>query len=230
MCGIFGFVATDNSKYDLELLEHIAIDTERRGPHAFGFAWIDARNRLRMYKQPGRISENLSLLRMARDARMLIGHCRYATHGDPSNNLNNHPHASDGGWIVHNGVIGHHCEINEGHLLNPVTDCDSETLAMLIEEVDGSLTDRVAYAINECATSPFAMMGLWRSPMRLVAGRMGNPLHWIRYDEGYYLASNASATPDRWVVDDGTMLEFTHRGGETIVEQSVISDVVASIV
>lgn len=228
MCGIFGWVADGDGRLDVPFLERVAVDTESRGPHAFGFAWIDGRNRLRMFKQSGRISDHLSLLRMARDARMLIGHCRYATHGSPSNNLNNHPHPCDGGWIVHNGVIGDYREINEGHCLHPVSACDSETLALLIEELDGTLIERCSAAVEECATSALAMLGLWRSPMRMVAARAGNPLHWARYEEGFYLASNASALPNCGPADNGTALSFTIRDGRTHVVEYDVSVVAAA--
>ena len=86
MCGVFGFVSRDGGKMNVELLGRIAEVTERRGPHAFGFAWIDRRGRLKCYKQTGRITDHLGLMMMAADARMLIGHCRFAFH--PSQHAN----------------------------------------------------------------------------------------------------------------------------------------------
>ena len=70
---------------------------------------------------------------MARNARMLVGHCRWATHGDPRNNLNNHPHPADGGWIVHNGVVHNHEDLRRRVRPLAVTECDSEVLGLLIE-------------------------------------------------------------------------------------------------
>lgn len=60
MCGVFGFVS-NGGKINMERLQTIARATERRGPHSFGFAWIDARGRLRCFKQTGRISDHLGL-------------------------------------------------------------------------------------------------------------------------------------------------------------------------
>jgi hypothetical protein len=77
LCGGFGFVSRDGGTLNVELLVQIPEVTERR------------------------VSDHLGLLQMAADARMLIGHCRWATQGDPADNINNHPHAADGGWIVH---------------------------------------------------------------------------------------------------------------------------------
>jgi hypothetical protein len=61
------------------------------------------------------------------DARMLIGHLRFATHGKPEENINNHPHPADGGWIVHNGVVA----TTNGSCAGcwPVSECDSESSA-----------------------------------------------------------------------------------------------------
>ena len=194
MCGIFGYVAKNGAPFKLEALREIAKVTETRGPHAFGFAWIDGRGRLRMFKQSGRISRSIDALSIAADARLLIGHCRYATHGSPENNLNNHPHPCDGGWLVHNGVVSNSKYLNDEYMLHPVTECDSETLALLIEEMNGHLTDRML-ATASLAQGALAMMGLWRSPQRLVAVRNGNPLHISETNGGYYLASLGNGMP-----------------------------------
>ena len=226
MCGIFGYVAAHGQKFDPRRMDAIAQATEARGPHAFGFAWIDSRGRLRMFKRSGRISDYLGCLSMARDAQMLIGHCRYATHGRHENNLNNHPHACDGGWLVHNGIIHDHRDINEGYMLSPVTHCDSETLALLIEELDGTLVDRCLRASKICATGPLAMMALWRSPQRLVALRAnGQPLHLGANKEGTYLASLATGLPSPRPLADDSAVSITTKNHETRVLRHGLSAV-----
>ena len=196
MCGVFGFVSNNGRRPDLKRLEAIAAATQKRGRHAFGFAWIDSRGRLRSYKQTGRVVDYLGLLNMARDAKMLIGHCRFATQGDPANNLNNHPHPADGGWYVHNGVIGDYRAIIEEFDLYPVTDCDSEVIGLMIEEFDGSLSQRVVAATEQIAGDGSAVvLGLWCAPARLVAVRSGNPLHVAETRDGVYLASLATDMP-----------------------------------
>src|SRR5438270_12970439 len=142
MCGVFGFVSRDNGKVNLEVLGQIAEVTERRGPHAFGFAWIDRRGRLKCYKQTGRITDHLGLLLMAADARMLVGHCRFATQGSPDDNINNHPHPADGGWLVHNGQVRNYRELVDLFDLYPVSACDSEVLGLLIEQAKGGTLER----------------------------------------------------------------------------------------
>lgn len=216
MCGVFGYVSQDDQRPNLQRLQTIAENTERRGPHAFGFAWVDSRGRLRSYKQTGRITESMGMLAMAADARMLIGHCRYATQGDPENNLNNHPFACDGGWIVHNGVIADYTDILERHDLYANTDCDSETLALLIEALDGTLPQRCGRAVAEIASPRAAVvLGLWTHPMRLIAVRRGNPLCWGRAKSGIYMASLPGGLPsNRRDVKDGNVLEFRIGEGE----------------
>ena len=211
MCGIFGFVAKKNT-IDLRVLERIARQTETRGRHAFGFAWVDQRGRLKMFKSQGRITDHLSLLRMAEGARMLIGHCRFATHGKPSNNLNNHPHPVDGGWLVHNGVIGAYREIIRENHLRPVTHCDSEVLGLLVERAaDGSLFDRVCEAAETCADRDLAMAALWRDPRELILVRAGNPVHVADVSGGYWFASLKKGLPDgAYMLRNNTAVSFTH--------------------
>lgn len=211
MCGVFGFVSFDGKGPDLRRLQAIAEVTMRRGPHAFGFAWLDFAGRLRMFKRTGRIVDHLGLLAMARDARMLIGHCRFATHGDPDNNLNNHPHPADGGWIVHNGVIGAYNEIVTRNELQPVTDCDSEVLGLLIERGRGTFRKRCVEAVSSAVGGrggPLVMLGLWSRPARMVVIRHGNPLSvgMIGGGERYYLGSLADKLP-------GDVMEVRDRSG-----------------
>ncbi len=194
MCGVFGFVAKENGPLNMNILKRIAKVTERRGPHAWGMAWLNRSGRLCMYKQTGRIRDSLGMLAMARDAVMLIGHTRYATQGDPDNNLNNHPHPCDGGWIVHNGVIPHFRELITEHELHPVTECDSEVLGLLVEKLQGDLLTRCVDTANIAGQRNFVMLGLWK-PGRLVAVRHGNPLHVGETNRGYYLASLADGLP-----------------------------------
>jgi glucosamine--fructose-6-phosphate aminotransferase (isomerizing) len=214
MCGVFGFVSLDGEGPNIKRLKMIARVTMRRGPHAFGFAWVDGKGRLRMFKKTGRIVDHLALLAMAHDARFLIGHCRYATHGSPENNLNNHPHPADGGWIVHNGVVRNYESILADRDMAPVTDCDSEVLGLLIEQETGTFRNRCA-AAAQLADGPLALMGLWSRPGRLVAIRSGNPLSIGIANGGTraYLASLPDDLPGKVLsVKDKSGVEFTKKG------------------
>lgn len=195
MCGVFGFVAKKDTTVNPKILERIARVTMRRGPHAWGMSWIDTHGTLKSYKQSGRVVDALALLSMAHDAQMLIGHCRWATHGDPDDNRNNHPHAVAGGYLVHNGVIERYTKLVNHYGLNPVSECDSEVLGLLMErETKGDYLDKAIKACLIAADRPLVMLGLFK-PGRLVAVRMGNPLHMGETPKGFYLASLADGLP-----------------------------------
>lgn len=55
MCGIFGYVAKRDKPVNLRSLEIVAAATMRRGPHAWGLAWVDRHGDLRHFKQAGQI-------------------------------------------------------------------------------------------------------------------------------------------------------------------------------
>jgi glucosamine 6-phosphate synthetase-like amidotransferase/phosphosugar isomerase protein len=146
---------------------------------------------------------------MASDARLLIGHCRWATQGDPGEAINNHPHPCDGGWLVHNGVVSHYHELIQQYKLHPVSRCDSEVIALLVEKEDGNHLQRACRAVLKVRSQPLVVLGLWRAPQRLVAIRNGNPLHMGCVKEGTYLASLAEGLPGRVsVMKDGQGVDF----------------------
>ena len=195
MCGVFGYISDDRQTIDLDTLKQIALETETRGRHAWGLAWIDSAGRLKTFRQTGKISSQLGLLSMARDAVALIGHCRFATHGSPQHNINNHPHPCDGGWIVHNGVIRNYHDLIAGHGLIPTSECDSEVIGLLIERTTGCIVDRCAEALEYIAPGPLAVLGLWKTDM--VLARRGNPLHRGRTKQGHYFASLPGSLPGK---------------------------------
>jgi len=213
MCGVFGFIARKNHDLDLVQLKRIARVTESRGTHAFGFAWVDGSGRLKMFKQAGKISDYLGMLNLAADARMLIGHCRLATHGKPEQNINNHPHPVDGGWLVHNGVVHGYQRLLEVHNLFPVSDCDSEVLGQLFEESEGTMVERTRLAVNATDLSNLVTLSLWNRPRRLIAVRRGNPL-WMSHDTtGTYLGSCTDDLPgELQKVRNDSILEFRDGG------------------
>ena len=86
MCGLFGFMTRDGSGPDINRLKRIAIETQSRGDHAFGLAWVDRDGRLHMFKRPGPAMANLDDIERCRDALVVVGHCRWATHGSPPDN------------------------------------------------------------------------------------------------------------------------------------------------
>ena len=213
MCGVFGFITSDGRGPDVARLLRIALVTQTRGAHAFGLAWVDADGALHTFKQPGPASSHLGQLECCRGARAVIGHCRYATHGSPADNRNNHPHVVGSGYLVHNGVITNHQQLLRRHRLTQTSQCDSEILGLLMSRTAGSIVQRAAWAANQ-VQGDLAMLGIWRSPARILVCRRGRPLHVGQAREGLYLASLTEGLPAKArVVTDGTARVVTYDDG-----------------
>lgn len=196
MCGIFGFKTKTGRGPDIGLLKAIALDTERRGHHAFGIAWIDVDGKLHCWKRPGSATQHIDALDMCDGAQIVIGHCRWATHGTPEINSNNHPHPAGRGWIVHNGVVQNYYDLLRHHNLRPGSDCDSEVFGLLIHRMAGSLYRRARWACEQ-TLGEMAVLGVWANPSRILIARDGRPLHFTKTGNGMYLASEPTALPGK---------------------------------
>jgi glucosamine 6-phosphate synthetase-like amidotransferase/phosphosugar isomerase protein len=194
MCGIFGFITRHGDGPDLSLLKMIAVVTQQRGPHAFGLAWLTPTNRLATFKRPGAATDRLSDVDVCRGALAVVGHCRFATHGRPEDNGNNHPHRAGRGWLVHNGVVTNHERLARGYRLVRQTDCDSEVLGLLMARMPGSILRRAALTAR-ASTGELALLGIWRNPARLLVVRGGKPLHFAETARGFYFASLPMGLP-----------------------------------
>ncbi len=197
MCGLFGYLTKNGSGPDLGRLRRIAVETQTRGNHAFGFAWLGADGRIRSFKRPGPATANLGDLDRVRGALIVVGHFRWATHGDPRDNRTNHPHRAGRGMICHNGVVQNHASLVRRYHLAPETDCDTEVLGLLIaHRFSGPLVQRAARAA-EATDGKLAILGVWRKPARLLIVRRGNPLCIGETKDGFYFGSLPGALPGR---------------------------------
>lgn len=194
MCGIFGFITSEGRGPDIARLRRLALVTQSRGEHAFGLAWLDEDGRIETFKRPGPAEAYLDELDRCRRAVVVVGHCRYATHGSPADNRNNHPHAAGSGWLVHNGVVHNHQHLTRNHGLDLQSQCDSEVLGLLMARCAGSIVRRCAWAANQ-AQGDLAMLGVWRSPARLLVSRRGRPLCFGQSRAGFYFASLPDGLP-----------------------------------
>jgi glutamine---fructose-6-phosphate transaminase (isomerizing) len=194
MCGIFGFITMHGKGPDLKRLTRIAVETQARGHHAFGLAWISPDGRVHTFKRPGAATANLGDIEQCQGALAVIGHCRWATHGSPEVNRNNHPHPAGRGLIVHNGVVHNHRSLAWKYNLQQRTECDSEILGLLMARFPGPLGQRAA-RMAEAAEGNLALLGLWKNPTRLMIVRNGNPLCFGQTKHGFYFGSLARELP-----------------------------------
>jgi len=214
MCGVFGFITREGKGPDIARLRRLALVTQTRGMHAFGLAWLNPRGIIHTYKRQGPAQNYLADLEQCRNAVVLVGHCRYATHGSPTDNRNNHPHPAGRGELVHNGVVFNHAELARYYHLRPQSQCDSEVLGLLMSRCRGTINQRAAWTANQ-AVGDLATLGIWRNPARLLVVRRGRPLCFGHDTDGYYFASLPDGLPGKvQSVVDGSTCVMAYRNGQ----------------
>lgn len=85
------------------------------GPHAYGYMRYDGET-VKTFKKPGRVDTKKHMKEVceligATEPVWVVGHVRWATHGAPENNVNNHPVHHGRIVGVHNGVLRNHEDI-----------------------------------------------------------------------------------------------------------------------
>ncbi|MDX1550412.1 MAG: glutamine--fructose-6-phosphate transaminase (isomerizing), partial [Lysobacter spongiicola] len=239
MCGIVGAIADrDVVPALIEGLKRL----EYRGYDSAGIAVFDGQS-MRRVRRTGRVSEMEAAAQAEGfNARLGIGHTRWATHGGVTEN-NAHPHVSFGELaVVHNGIIENHDEQRDrlraaGYTFE--SDTDTEVIAHLVhfhQQQGLDLLAAVQTAVREL-TGAYAIALVSKSePERMIAARMGCPLL-VGLGEGEnFVASDVSAIiqATRRVIflEEGDTAEITRAGvrvfddANAVVEREVhLSDV-----
>lgn len=140
MCGIVGYIGkNDTKKVLLNGLEKL----EYRGYDSAGIAMLND-DGLNLFKVKGRIAVLRDKVDENLKATMGIGHTRWATHGEPSEE-NAHPHQSASGrfTLVHNGVIENYYELRDDYLndITLVSETDTEIVVQLMEVLFNKYND-----------------------------------------------------------------------------------------
>jgi asparagine synthetase B (glutamine-hydrolysing) len=145
MCGIGGFSLSKKSKINPRSLSNALLtELDIRGNQASGFAF-HGKDYSGVYKKDV-AGARLNLKGMPRQAKSVILHTRYATHGSISDMANNHPVQSPDRSInlVHNGVIYNH-------------DLVRKSLDHKLPEVDSSVIPTILQQFNR-DTDKFSML------------------------------------------------------------------------
>lgn len=138
MCGIVGYIG---NKSVVEILTEGLRKLEYRGYDSSGIA-INTGDTIKIYKAEGKLQNLVDLLKdhddEIKNAKVGIGHIRWATHGAPTE-VNAHPHTCSCGRlvIVHNGIIENFKELKEDLIKQGCTfrsQTDTETVAHLIAQ------------------------------------------------------------------------------------------------
>lgn len=196
MCGI---VAYTGKRPAAEIVLKGLKRLEYRGYDSAGIALLDGT--LRTYKKKGKIADlEETLTNTDLHGSVGIGHTRWATHGEPSDE-NAHPHVSASGRmaIVHNGIVENYGAIKQeltgrGHTF--ISETDTEVLVHFIEDMQEnnhcSLEEAVRLALNEVVGAyAIAVMSV-DNPGSLVAARKGSPLVIGIGEDEYFMASDAT--------------------------------------
>ena len=204
MCGIVGFVGEEPAApillSGLEKLEYRGYDS----------AGIAVRNeetgRIEVVKAKGR----LKILSEKTDGGMAvpgtcgIGHTRWATHGEPSEN-NAHPHCTEDKSVVlvHNGIIENYQELKEKLLKSGYSfysQTDTEIAVKLVDyyyKKTGTPLEALTRAMLRIRGS-YAFGVMFKDcPGRLFAARKDSPLIIGKNESGCLIASDVPAILDR---------------------------------
>lgn len=180
MCGIVGYIGTDNAT-------GIIIDglkrLEYRGYDSSGIALNVKGEGIQVRKKKGRI-QNLEDLIASENlySNVGIGHTRWATHGEPSD-ANAHPHTDMSGKIavVHNGIIENYLVLKEWlieeHGVEFKSQTDTEVIAHLIGVFyEGDIEAAVAKAVEKMQGAYGIGVICADEPGKMVAVRKDSPL------------------------------------------------------
>ena len=198
MCGIVGYVGPDQAlPVILEGLRRL----EYRGYDSAGVALLDGG--LAVVKRAGKLSELDRVLAEQRPpaGSVGMGHTRWATHGAPTDE-NAHPHVDCTGRVavIHNGIVENFAELRaglekRGHTL--VSETDTEAVAHLIEEKEGSLPDRVRAAVRDLEGAYALVVLSLDEPDVIVGVKVSSPLVVGLGDGENVLASDIPAVLSR---------------------------------
>jgi glutamine---fructose-6-phosphate transaminase (isomerizing) len=220
MCGIVGVLGTHQAA---PILVEGLKKLEYRGYDSAGIATVSD-GHLERRRAMGKLANlNDLLMHEPLTGTSGIGHTRWATHG-AATTMNAHPHQRGKVAIVHNGIIENFRQIREklaGHQINPETETDTETVAMLCNwhlDQGKSHVDAAIETINEL-DGAYALCFLFDGEEDLiVAARKGSPLAIGWGDKEMYVGSDALAlsgmTDEISYLEEGDIAIVSRKGAD----------------
>ncbi len=195
MCGIVGVISQRNvSPILVEGLQRL----EYRGYDSAGIATLVG-GKIERRRAKGKLvnlDEKLGKDPLA--GTIGIGHTRWATHGEPTEN-NAHPHATEKVAVVHNGIIENYQELKEElsqHQVRFETDTDTEVVAHLVTHYldQGCKPEEAAHRTFDRLRGAYALVLMFAGEEKLLVGaRQGTPLA-VGYGENeMFIASDSYA-------------------------------------
>lgn len=200
MCGIVGF--TGEHQAAPILLDGLS-KLEYRGYDSSGIAVRDGMKDTEVLKAKGRLKILKEKTNNGKSVKGTcgIGHTRWATHGEPSED-NAHPHVSDDGNVVavHNGIIENYQELKEKLVRNGYTfysETDTEVAVKLVDyyykKYEGNPVDAINHAIIRIRGSYALVMMFKEYPEEIYVARKDSPMILGVADGESYIASDVPA-------------------------------------
>ena len=200
MCGIVGFTGCHQAAPIL--LDGLS-KLEYRGYDSAGIAVRDGEGETEVIKAKGRLKV---LSEKTNDGESVpgtcgIGHTRWATHGEPSEN-NAHPHVSDDGNVVavHNGIIENYQELKDKLLRKGYafySETDTEVAVKLVDyyykKYEGTPVDAINHAMVRIR-GYYALAIMFKDyPEEIYVARKDSPMILGVSDGESYVASDVPA-------------------------------------
>ncbi|HNQ92223.1 MAG TPA: glutamine--fructose-6-phosphate transaminase (isomerizing) [Alphaproteobacteria bacterium] len=216
MCGIIGIVSTKNIVPNLvEGLKRL----EYRGYDSAGVATLENGQIVRQRAEGKLVNLEERLKQHPLSGTIGIGHTRWATHGEPTEN-NAHPHATKRVAVVHNGIIENYAELKEelmAHQVRFETETDTEVIAHLVDHymVQGETPENAAHKTLDRLRGAYSVVLMFAGVENtLIGARQGTPLA-VGYGEGeMFIASDSYAlspfTRKICFLEDGDRLVVTN--------------------
>lgn len=200
MCGIVGYTGSEQAAPIL--LDGLS-KLEYRGYDSAGLAVRDGELPVQVVKAKGRLKvlDEKTDGGAALHGTCGIGHTRWATHGEPSEN-NAHPHISDDGNVtgVHNGIIENYQELKDKLVRKGYTfysSTDTEVAIKLIDyyykKYEGTPVDAINHAMVRIRGS-YALAVMFQAyPEEIYVARKDSPMILGVEDGASYIASDVPA-------------------------------------
>ena len=200
MCGTVGFTGAHQAAPIL--LDGLS-KLEYRGYDSSGIAVRDGLKDTEVLKAKGRLKILKEKTNEGKSVKGTcgIGHTRWATHGEPSED-NAHPHVSDDGNVVavHNGIIENYQELKEKLVRNGYTfysETDTEVAVKLVDyyykKYEGNPVDAINHAIIRIRGSYALVMMFKEYPEEIYVARKDSPMILGVADGESYIASDVPA-------------------------------------
>ena len=200
MCGIVGYVGSQQAAPIL--LDGLS-KLEYRGYDSAGLAVRNGTDETEVIKAKGRLKVLAEKTNngTAVPGTCGIGHTRWATHGEPSEN-NAHPHMSDDGNVVavHNGIIENYQELKNKLLRKGYTfysETDTEVAVKLIDyyykKYEGTPVDAINHSLVRIRGS-YALAVMFKDyPEEIYVARKDSPMILGVGDGESFIASDVPA-------------------------------------